>query len=318
MNLFLLFILGISFCNQNIDVNSKVIECHKQLKNSEFNKLKKFREVEILDLSNSNISDLKYIRDLKNLKVLSLENTKINSLNGIEKLIELEFLNLFNTKILNYDKLKYLSNMRFISLNFLNLKILKILANYKKLKLIRTLKRYRKDFKYLNFSLNEYKPNYYVGYGYGGISEFNRKILERYLILDNLHKEKNIGFLIFNYRGGRLFVSKRIIPLIVDYIIEHDIGINTLDEYDNSLLDYAISEYNLKGGGRTLPNRRYNKKLVKLLLKHHALKGKTIVEFRNNIHYFRDLFIRCYSFFKGTSLFTVIKLFKEIKNNGDK
>ena len=40
MNLFLLFVLGISFFNQNIDVNSKVIECHNQLKKSELNKFK--------------------------------------------------------------------------------------------------------------------------------------------------------------------------------------------------------------------------------------------------------------------------------------
>ncbi len=155
----LLLLLNVQFCNQKINLDEKVIICNKKIAVKEFEKLKNFKKLEILDLSDSNFNDIKHIETLKELRCLSLKNTKIKDLKGIGKLNNLIELDISKNNLMNHNELKKLTKMEIIQLDIFNEKILNHLLKLKKLFLIQTFYPISKEYLELR-KINEY--NFFV------------------------------------------------------------------------------------------------------------------------------------------------------------
>lgn len=72
--------------------------------------LSQFKELEILDISGTNISDLSGLKNVPNLVELDCSNSEmIEDLSPLENMRRLEILNCYNTSVANLDPIKYLS-----------------------------------------------------------------------------------------------------------------------------------------------------------------------------------------------------------------
>jgi Leucine-rich repeat (LRR) protein len=89
-----------------------------------------------LDISYNNITDINKISGLKNLKELNLYNNKILNINSLENLKDLTKIDLSFNKLNNVDSLKNLTNLEYLDLSFNNIDDIKPLENLKKLKML--------------------------------------------------------------------------------------------------------------------------------------------------------------------------------------
>jgi len=72
--------------------------------------LSQFKDLEILDMSNTGISDLRGLKNVPNLVELDCSNSElIEDLTPVQNMRRLEKLNCFNTSVANLDPLKYVS-----------------------------------------------------------------------------------------------------------------------------------------------------------------------------------------------------------------
>lgn len=79
--------------------------------------LSKLKELNSLDLSGSDISDLSTITNFKVLQSLDLRNTKINDISALSKLRKLESLYISNTQVTDLTPLKKLTNLTLLSID---------------------------------------------------------------------------------------------------------------------------------------------------------------------------------------------------------
>lgn len=78
--------------------------------------------IETLDLTNNNISSLKFVDDHKSIKYLYLANNKITSLEGLENAYNLEVLDLRGNNVIDLTPLSRLSNLKILLIddNYIN------------------------------------------------------------------------------------------------------------------------------------------------------------------------------------------------------
>ena len=86
-----------------------------------FNELYKFSNLEILDLRNNNITEIKGLCKLVKLKVLYLSNNNITEIKGLDKLINLQELYLGWNKIKEIKGIYSLTNLEIL---FLTMKMI--------------------------------------------------------------------------------------------------------------------------------------------------------------------------------------------------
>ncbi len=97
--------------------------------------------LQMLDLENTQIQDLKPLEKLVNLQRLYLYNTQIQDLKPLEKLVNLQWLDLENTQIQDLKPLEKLVNLQWLSLSHTqiqDLKPLEKLVNLQRLYLYNT------------------------------------------------------------------------------------------------------------------------------------------------------------------------------------
>lgn len=86
-----------------------------------------------LDLSNNNISNLKYISKLSNLNTLKLSNNNIKSTSGIDSLNMLMYLDLSNNDISNISSIENLEHLKSLNLSNNNVSSISSIENLNKL-----------------------------------------------------------------------------------------------------------------------------------------------------------------------------------------
>jgi len=96
--IFLIFFIFLSCKEEKIFYNVRTYQYHEK-DITDFSFLSKYKELRVLDLSNTNIKSLSFLKDLTELRVLILNNTNIKSIREIKYLKKLEKLYLDTKKI---------------------------------------------------------------------------------------------------------------------------------------------------------------------------------------------------------------------------
>lgn len=103
---------------QRFSVNSKEIILRGcGLKNDDLDTLSKFKQLEWLDISNNEISDIKPIENIKTLKKFYAANNQITDVSPLENLTCLENVGLRNNSIKSADCLFSLPNLQYLHLS---------------------------------------------------------------------------------------------------------------------------------------------------------------------------------------------------------
>ena len=275
----IILVLQINFCGQKIDINTKMISCHKYIKSDKFELIKKFKNIEYLDLSNSNFRNLALLKKLIKLRFLSLENTSIKSLKDIESLKNIEELGIQNNEI-KLTKLETL-NLKYIYVNKIDNSNINIFFLLKNLLFIQTLEAFRGSLYHLGnniYGLNRPIVNIYK----------MMKIKIYFISKIELVKNNRIDILVKKYLLKYNYMSKGLIYQILQFKIKENLfyNINRIDKLGNSPLDYALGVYNRyheKFLIRTIYEEKYhNKELYRFLKEHGALKGDEILKIQKD------------------------------------
>jgi Leucine-rich repeat (LRR) protein len=99
--------------------------------------LYRFVEIDSLDISGLNLSDLSPLEALRNLKFVNLSNTKISKLGPISNVTFLEHLDISNTSTSDIQFIKYSDRLKYLDISNTQIEDISELAN---LKAIRSLK----------------------------------------------------------------------------------------------------------------------------------------------------------------------------------
>jgi len=121
---------SIKFCNQEIDINEKVISCVKE-NNVDLTPLIRLKKIELLDLTGSIIKDFTSLRKLVTLKYLLLINTNFKNTDILERLYNLREIYLNNTKIENINFVQKLKKLRVLYIDNTSVHSILPLKRYK-------------------------------------------------------------------------------------------------------------------------------------------------------------------------------------------
>ena len=95
--------------------------------------LSELKNLHILEMVNTKVSDLKPLSNLTNLDTLTIENSPVSNLKPIQGLKNLESLALYQTKVTNLDPIKELTNIQRLFFNENRIAYLEPLKNLNKL-----------------------------------------------------------------------------------------------------------------------------------------------------------------------------------------
>ena len=293
--LLILILIQINFCNQDINIDTKVLICNKQI--NTFNKLKIFTKLEALNLSGSNFTNIDLLKELRELKILDLSKTKVTDINNIKYLKNLLELNIEYTNINNLNPIKSLKKLTYIYLDKIS-DLNTILKSLDKLLFIQISN---------NQNINE-KIFYHLHNNiYGILSRKQVKIIKfmnktesfhegkksifHYESLFELFKKEKLNRLIYYYNNPPFYMKSKHIFLELAYLlIKRGININKLDNLSYSPLDCALNRCNLNFKNSLIDNDsqyqevriKSNKKLVNLLMQHGALHGLEILKIQED------------------------------------
>ncbi|MBG6062896.1 Leucine-rich repeat (LRR) protein [Flavobacterium sp. CG_9.1] len=121
----------------SLDENNNIIALNlSDLQISDLKFLPDLKNLQSLFLDRNIIGDLSFIKNLKNLKNLSLNGNSISEVNPLSGLINLEILNLSENKILNISTLSKLAKIEHLNIGSNYITDISIIKNFKSLKVL--------------------------------------------------------------------------------------------------------------------------------------------------------------------------------------